>query len=114
MEDEKDPNGIDAHTPGAKLDAGKQRPALVLGAFSRALSAVADVGTYGATKYSPDGWLSVPDGINRYSDADMRHWLKQQAGEIVDPETGLLHAAHRAWNALAVLELMLREDKADD
>ena len=34
--------------------------------------------------------------------------LLQGAVEDHDPDSGLLHAAHAAWNALAVLELMLR------
>lgn len=104
---EHDSTGRSAHEPGAKLDAGKQRPALVLGNFARALSAVADVGTYGAKKYTPNGWRTVPNGVERYSDAMMRHWLQEQQGELCDPETKLLHAAHLAWNALARLELML-------
>jgi hypothetical protein len=37
----------------------------------------------------------------------MRHLLAQAAGEINDPESGLPHAAHAAWNALAVLELSI-------
>jgi hypothetical protein len=109
----QDPNGKDQHEPGSKLDAGKPRPALVLGDFSRALSAVTDVGTYGAAKYTDHGWLTVPDGVQRYSDAMMRHWLDESAGIACDRETNLLHAAHLAWNALARLELMLlqREPK---
>jgi hypothetical protein len=49
---ETDPNGLDPHEPGAKLDAGKIRPQLVLGGFSRALEEVVKVGTYGANKYT--------------------------------------------------------------
>lgn len=104
-----DPNGIDQHQPGAKLDALKPRPALVLGGFSRALAAVTHVGTYGAIKYTPRGWESVPDGIERYSEAMMRHWLAEAQGIESDPESNFLHAAHFAWNALARLELILRE-----
>lgn len=106
---ERDPHGIDAHTPGAKLDAGKPRPALVLGGFARALQAVTDVGTFGAQKYTPNGWVHVPNGAERYADAEMRHWLAEQAGERCDPQTGIPHAAHAAWNALARLELLLRD-----
>lgn len=102
---EHDPHGKQPHEPGAKLDAGKNRLGLVLGGFSLALQEVGKVGTYGAQKYSDNGWLSVPDGEFRYMDAMFRHLL---APEERDPDTGLLHAAHAAWNALAVLELMLR------
>lgn len=106
---EHDPHGRDAHTPGAKLDAGKVRPALVLGGFARALLEVSKVGTYGAAKYTENGWQEVPNGIGRYDDAGMRHWLQEHAGQQCDPDTELTHAAHAAWNALARLDLMLRE-----
>lgn len=102
-----DPNGIDQHQPGAKLDALKPRPALVLGGFSRALMAVTHVGTYGANKYTPNGWRSVCDGVERYTEAMQRHWLEEAQGIESDPESNFLHAAHTAWNALARLELML-------
>lgn len=103
---EHDPTGRSAHEPGSKLDAGKPRPALVLGGFANALDAVTAVGTFGAKKYTDNGWRTVPNGIERYTEAMLRHWLKEVKGELHDPETELLHAAHLAWNALARLELM--------
>jgi len=106
---EYDPNGIDQHEPGAKLDAGKARPELIFRGFSRALLEVAKVGTYGAAKYSDDGWEHVPNGVKRYTDAMYRHLLAEHSGELLDKDTELLHAAHAAWNALARLELALRE-----
>lgn len=105
---EVDPYGMDPHAPGAKLDAGKPRPALVLGAFSRALGAVVDVGTYGARKYTDHGWITVQDGERRYMDAAWRHLLADARGEHVDPDTDIAHLAHCAWNLLAVLELRAR------
>lgn len=107
-----DPNGIDQHAPGAKLDNGKPRHGLVLGAFANALTEVAKVGTFGANKYSDNGWLSVPNGLARYTDAMLRHHFAEAGGEELDEDSGLRHAAHRAWNALAVLELALREKGA--
>lgn len=104
---ESDPDGLDAHEPGAKLDSGKIQAGL-LGLFSRALLAVAEVGTFGATKYARGGWQSVENGIERYDDAKVRHMLKGYY-EDDDPDSGLSHAAHEAWNALAKLELMLRK-----
>lgn len=94
---------------GVKYDAGKPRYGLVLGGFSRALERVVQVGTFGANKYSDDGWLSVPGGHARYTDALLRHHFAEAGGEELDGESGMLHAAHRAWNALAVLELKLIE-----
>ena len=107
---EKDPNGLSAHTPGAKLDAGKSRPALVLGGFAPALLEVAGIGSAGASKYSPDGWKSVQNGIERYSDAAMRHWLAHQS-ETLDPDSGQRHLSHCAWNILAVLTLQIATEK---
>lgn len=106
---EKDPHGTPPHQPGAKLDAGKTRAGLVLGGFARALLEVSAVGTFGAKKYTPHGWVSVPDGIERYTDAMHRHLLAEATGERMDGDSGLAHAAHAAWCALARLELMLRE-----
>lgn len=106
---ESDPLGKSANEPGAKLDAGKNRLGLVLLDFSRALQAVGEVGTYGANKYSDSGWISVPNGEARYTDALLRHLMKEAAGEECDEDTGLRHAAHAAWNALARLDLMLRK-----
>lgn len=105
---ERDPHGRDPHEPGAKLDAGKPRLGLVLGDFARALAEVGKVGTYGAEKYSPAGWLEVPDGKARYLDALYRHLL-DDAICPVDKATGLPHLAQAAWNCLAALELRLRD-----
>lgn len=104
---EEDPNGVDQHAPGAKLDAGKPDCSL-LGYFGKALLEVSRVGTFGAQKYTRGGWQYVDDGINRYAAAMLRHYFKEGGGEI-DDDSGLLHAAHEAWCALARLELILRE-----
>ena len=106
MSEELDPYLKDPKTPGAKLDAGKNRLGLVLGDFADALWDVGLVGTFGASKYTDHGWLHVPDGVERYTDAMLRHWLHEAQGELLDPQTRLLHAAHLAWNALARLQLM--------
>lgn len=105
---EADPNGLAANTPGAKLDAGKPRPGLVLGGFARALLAVTRIGTGGAVKYTENGWMEVPNGVERYEDAKLRHWLYEKCGIECDPDTQELHAAHEAWNALARLDLLIR------
>ena len=105
---EFDPNGLDPHAGGAKLDAGKLLAAQVLGAFAPALAAVAEVGTIGAKKYCIGGWLLVDNGEARYADAGFRHWLKRMVGERKDPDTKCLHLAHEAWNKLAELTLHLK------
>lgn len=109
---ESTPDGMDQHTPGAKLDHGKNRVSLVLGAFAHALWAVSEIGTAGAAKYTDNGWLEVDGWEERYDDAQMRHWLKKHMGQDIDPDSEQLHLAHEAWNALAKLERTIRENKA--
>lgn len=105
---ERDPSGLDPHAPGAKLDAGKVMPWLMIGGFSRALAAVADVTTKGAIKYTPNGWASVDAGESRYLEAFGRHMLALGRGEEFDTDTGCMHKAQMIWNLLASLELELR------
>lgn len=99
----------DQHQPGAKLDNGKVRLGLIMKDFHSALYVVAQVATFGAEKYTPHGWFSVPNGIERYTDAMYRHLNDDAGGVWRDPESQLPHLAHAAWNALAVLELELRK-----
>lgn len=110
---EKDPNGLDQHAPGAKLDAGKPLPWLMFSGFSRALEAVTEVTTKGAKKYTPNGWAKVDGGVERYMEAFGRHAIALGKGERYDSDTGCLHKAQMIWNLLASLELELRNaDKA--
>jgi hypothetical protein len=111
---ETDPTGKNPHEPGAKLDEGK--PCLYRGLidyFPRAIEQVATVSTFGASKYAWKGWETVDNGVERYSDAMVRHLTKEGKGEVFDPDSGLLHAAHTAWGALARLELLLRKREQD-
>jgi hypothetical protein len=80
--------------------------------FGRALSAVAEVGTYGAAKYTRGGWRGVVDGINRYTAAMIRHLLKEDREEM-DTDLPVMHATQVAWNALARLELILQEKEKE-
>ena len=109
---EKDPLGLDQHQAGAKLDSGKVRPSLVLNGFAAALAEVFEVAEGGAQKYTPYGWREVADGETRYNDAKLRHQNAAARGEVYDQATGLRHAAHEAWNALAVLQLHIEADRA--
>lgn len=94
-----------------KLDAGKPMAGLMLRDFARSLQLLAVVTTHGAQKYTPSGWRHVPNGLDRYTDAMVRHQLAEATGEYADPDSGLSHAAHLAWNALARLELMLMQEE---
>jgi hypothetical protein len=95
-------------TGGIKYDAGKApifRGAVAY--FPLAIGELAKVSAFGATKYQWDGWRRVDDGLARYSDALVRHLVTEGTGEVLDPDSGLLHAAHVFWNAAARLELIL-------
>ena len=114
---EKDPNGIGQHEPGAKLDLGKLEVSLVFEGFPRALLEVARVATYGANKYTRNGWKEVPDGEYRYKNAEGRHKLNRMLEGEYDPESGLLHEAHELWNKMAAFELKLKrlqEEEVND
>ena len=110
MHNEIDPNGKSPHEAGSKLDAGKSpvRRGL-LEYFPRACLAVANISEFGAKKYTWGGWQTVPNGVDRYGDAEVRHICKAAIEGETDKESNLLHAAHEAWGALARLELILRE-----
>lgn len=109
---EVDPNGLDAHADGSKLDAGKPDASMLL-MFGKALIAVAEISTFGAKKYTRGGWQSVADGFERYTAAELRHMCKEHY-EDYDADSGLLHLAHGAWNALARLEMKLRSMDNDN
>jgi hypothetical protein len=95
-----------------KYDAGKS-PVFrgALDYFPRAIEAVANISAFGASKYAWKGWESVDDGVARYSDAMVRHLTAESKGEVFDRDSGLRHAAHCAWGALARLELMIKGEE---
>lgn len=99
------------HEPGAKDDIGKSMLGLVLGGFKEGLRQVGRVGTFGAQKYTPYGWMTVPYAKERYTDALYRHLF---ADGDIDDDSGLPHMAHVAWNALAILHFMEQEKKSCD
>lgn len=96
---------------GIKLDEGKNRLGLVFSGFAEALEEVGKVGTFGAKKYTDNGWQSVKNGQERYTDALLRHLFATFRDDLYDNESGLLHLSHVAWNALAILELALESTK---
>lgn len=98
--------GVGCGTGGVKDDAGKNQLELLPW---RAVEAVGRVLTYGARKYAPEGWRSVPEASRRYTGALLRHIAARELGEVIDPESKLLHLAHVACNALFLLELEIEK-----
>lgn len=93
---------------GIKHDADKPRMDLLP---FEALEAVAEVLTYGAEKYADNNWQTVENGERRYLAALLRHLVARERGEARGGESGLLHAAHMATNALFILWFEIQKDK---
>jgi len=73
--------------------------------FPNAMRGLASVASFGAEKYKRDNWKK---GLysNQIIDSLLRHLTSLKAGEVEDPESGLLHTSHIAWNAFALAEMM--------
>lgn len=99
---------------GAKMDVGKAEIfAGLVDYFPRALNEVALVSDYGAQKYSRGGWRTLPDAYVRYGNSLGRHYFASATGDYDTGPAGsdLLHDAQVAWNALARLEIGLRDGR---
>lgn len=96
------------NTQGIKYDKGKPRLAEMVVDFKEPLLEVCKVWEFGADKYEKSNWKKVENGADRYTNAMLRH-LVAEADSPVDDESGIRHAAHVAWNALARLKFLLDE-----
>lgn len=74
---------------------------------------IAKVYTAGANKYGANKWQNLPDGYERYKGALLRH-LAQAETVNIDEDTGCLHIAQVAWNAIAMLHFKLKELEKDE
>jgi hypothetical protein len=90
------------HYATAKHDSDKPRYDLLPPV---AIDLMAQVMTFGAKKYKPEGWRTVPDALQRYQAAMLRHAFSIQRGELIDAESGLPHAAHVMCCAAFITEL---------
>ena len=87
-----DPSGKDPHTAGAKLDAGKALPWLCISGFAHALTAVADVTTKGAVKYTPNGG-TVEFDVSLYN-GQLRCRVRDTGCGIPMDEQGKIFGVH--------------------
>jgi hypothetical protein len=94
--------GTGEHYATAKHDAEKPMYNLLPPV---AIDMMAQVMTFGAKKYKPEGWRTVPGAIPRYQAALLRHSFAMLRGEVIDPESGLPHAAHAMCCAAFLAEL---------
>lgn len=95
---------------GKRFDQGKSRMSLVPFVAIRALG---DVYAYGEKKYASWNWIKGMKW-SRVSDSMLRHYERFQMGEKRDEESGLLHSAHMAWNAITLLTYELLGVGEDD
>lgn len=91
-----------------KNDAGKWRFSLVPLCALRSVIAVLE---FGATKYAPDNWKTVPDARRRYFDAAIRHITAWWSGETADSESGEHHLAHAICCLLFLLWIEGQKDE---
>lgn len=95
---------------GMKYDDGKPRIAEMVVDFKGPLLELCKTWEFGANKYEKSNWKYVNDGEERYTNALMRHLLAEEDCPY-DSESGLLHASHVAFNALARLYFILAKNK---
>lgn len=93
---------------GIKYDEGKLRVAEFLTDFEPVLEPLVRIWEFGANTYGVSNWKQVENGKVRFTNAMLRHFLKE-SHRFKDTETGLPHAAHVAFNALMRLYFILQE-----
>jgi hypothetical protein len=90
-----------------KYDAGKLRYSLIPPKVTKAL---AEVLTFGASKYEPNGWKYLDNAEERYMDALLRHIEAHRSGIVTDDESGLPHL----WHAITNLAFLIWFQKSTD
>ena len=95
---------------GTKYDDGKPRLGEMVQDFAIPLLEVTKAWEYGADKYEERNWRKIKDGKTRYTNALLRHLLAEEE-RLVDEESYILHAAHVAWNALARLWFIIKDEE---
>lgn len=90
-----------------KQDHNKVRVDLVEPSF---IMTIGKIMTYGIEEqgYVEGSWREVPDPINRYYAALMRHILAWRDGEKYDPQSGYHHLAHAGANVMILLWFEIR------
>lgn len=95
---------------GLRFNEGKIRYDLL---EPYAMEKLAEVFTKGAQKYEDHNWLKGLKWSNITSSLK-RHLAAYENGEDFDKETNLLHAAHIAWNAMALVSHYKYHPQLDD
>lgn len=102
-------NGVEKKA-GDRFNKGKTRYDL-LEPF--AVEQLAKVFTKGAEKYAPNNWLKGLPWME-VAASMKRHIAAFEKGEDFDEESGLLHIAHAAWNAMALISYYKHRPEFDN
>lgn len=111
--EEEDKEEAEEELKGVKTDSSKVDISVLFKQFPRALTAVAEASAYGHQKYIEHdldmlNFTRVENAESRYRGALMRHERDRYTEGYLDSESNLPHIYHKAWNALAELEMHLK------
>jgi hypothetical protein len=93
-----------------RYDSGKPRYDLIPG---DALDDLAKLYDYGAQKYAERNWEKGMSWSRCFGSL-MRHAWAFWRGEDIDPESGIHHMTHAAWNCIALVSYSKRKVGLDD
>lgn len=99
---------------GVKKDNDKPQLNLLFLQFPNAIQEVVKCSMFGHEKYKETdkdylNMYRLDNAEFRYSGALLRHFNEHTQGNTTDKDSKLLHLAHTAWNALALLEIELNK-----
>jgi hypothetical protein len=95
---------------GNKFDSEKVKYSLIDPYF---LEDLARVMGFGASKYGDYNWTKGIE-VTRILNSLRRHTAAMEMGEDIDPESGVLHAAHVAANAMFLHYFLRNNPELDD
>lgn len=93
---------------GVKHDSGKLKLNLI---SEPMISGLGEVLTFGANKYSENSWQEVPNAVERYKAALLRHYTAWIGGEELDVESKLHHLKHVLCNAAFLVHLIEKKNE---
>lgn len=95
---------------GTRYNTGKLRYGL-FSAFANKIKAM--IYTLGTAKYDDRNWEKGMK-FSTLLDSAQRHVALLMSGEDIDPDSGLPHSSHAAWNLEAVTHMMIHHPELDD
>jgi hypothetical protein len=75
------------------------------------MESISKVLTFGAQKYAAHGWKKLPEAVERYQGALLRHLSALQGGEEFDSDSGLPHIWHIGANVTFLIHFYNEDPK---